>query len=121
MWYAPDQSYRKKGAEMVRALRHARGDEHRDLASRAPDRRGGAALLSGAAARRAAAIASVIHPPLDNFPGESAVEDAERFNHLIEAQVRRVPEQYLWIHRRFKGVTEDYPDYYARSGRRAAG
>ena len=68
-----------------------------------------------------AAIASSTPSRSDNFPGESAVEDAERFNHLIEAHVRRVPEQYLWIHRRFKGVTEDYPGYYARSGRRAAG
>ena len=25
-----------------------------------------------------------------------------------------VPEQYLWIHKRFKGLTEDYPDYYGR-------
>jgi lauroyl/myristoyl acyltransferase len=31
---------------------------------------------------------------------------------MIEAQVKITPEQYLWIHRRFKGLTEDYPDYY---------
>jgi KDO2-lipid IV(A) lauroyltransferase len=29
--------------------------------------------------------------------------------------VRRVPEQYLWIHRRFKGLSAEYPDYYGRS------
>ena len=29
--------------------------------------------------------------------------------------MRRVPAQYLWIHRRFKGLTPDYPDYYERS------
>jgi KDO2-lipid IV(A) lauroyltransferase len=23
-----------------------------------------------------------------------------------------MPDQYLWIHRRFKGLTPDYPDYY---------
>ena len=56
----------------------------------------------------------VIHPALENFPSECAVADAERFNRLIEAQVRCVPEQYLWIHRRFKGLTPDYPDYYGR-------
>jgi lauroyl/myristoyl acyltransferase len=26
--------------------------------------------------------------------------------------VRRHPDQYLWIHRRFKGLTADYPKYY---------
>ena len=38
----------------------------------------------------------------------------QRFNRMIEAQVRVAPEQYLWIHRRFKGLSEDYPDYYGR-------
>jgi lauroyl/myristoyl acyltransferase len=39
---------------------------------------------------------------------------------MIEAQVRLVPEQYLWIHRRFKGLSRDYPDYYARQAPRRA-
>jgi KDO2-lipid IV(A) lauroyltransferase len=56
----------------------------------------------------------VIHPMLEDFPSDNAVADAERFNQAIEEQVRKVPEQYLWIHRRFKGLTPDYPDYYRR-------
>jgi KDO2-lipid IV(A) lauroyltransferase len=56
----------------------------------------------------------VIHPMLESFPSDDPVADARRFNEYIEAQVRRVPEQYLWIHRRFKGLTPDYPDYYKR-------
>jgi KDO2-lipid IV(A) lauroyltransferase len=63
---------------------------------------------------------AVIHPPLEDFPSDDAVADTERLNHLIEAQVRLVPEQYLWIHRRFKGLTEDYPDYYGREAPRRA-
>ncbi|MDH3985142.1 MAG: LpxL/LpxP family Kdo(2)-lipid IV(A) lauroyl/palmitoleoyl acyltransferase, partial [Gammaproteobacteria bacterium] len=43
-----------------------------------------------------------ISPPLENFPGASEVEDATRFNAILEAQVREHPEQYLWLHRRFK-------------------
>jgi KDO2-lipid IV(A) lauroyltransferase len=37
------------------------------------------------------------------------VADTERFNRIVEAEVRRMPDQYLWIHRRFKGLTPDYP------------
>jgi KDO2-lipid IV(A) lauroyltransferase len=59
----------------------------------------------------------VIYPALENFPSDDRVADATRFNALIEAQVRRVPEQYLWIHRRFKGLSADYPNYYASAGR----
>jgi KDO2-lipid IV(A) lauroyltransferase len=56
----------------------------------------------------------VIQPMLENFPTDDPATDARRFNELIEAQVRRSPEQYLWIHRRFKGLTPDYPNYYSR-------
>jgi lauroyl/myristoyl acyltransferase len=31
-----------------------------------------------------------------------------------------VPEQYLWVHRRFKGLASDYPDYYGRDSRNPA-
>jgi len=54
-----------------------------------------------------------IHPALENFPTDDPVADTERFNHIVEAEVRRMPAQYLWIHRRFKGLTPEYPKYYA--------
>ena len=53
----------------------------------------------------AKAIALTIMPALENFPSDNPAQDAQRFNQLIEAHVRRVPEQYLWIHRRFKGLS----------------
>jgi len=56
----------------------------------------------------------VIQPALQDFPSDDPAADAQRFNELIEAQVRRLPGQYLWIHRRFKGLTPDYPNYYRR-------
>ena len=43
-----------------------------------------------------------ILPPLDNFPSDDVMADTQRINQLIEDRVRRVPEQYLWVHRRFK-------------------
>jgi Kdo2-lipid IVA lauroyltransferase/acyltransferase len=113
VWYAPDQSYRKKGAQMVRlfGIPAATNTATSRLAEMT-----GAAVLPYFVERLPAnrGYRAVIHPPLEDFPSESAVADAERFNHFIEQQVRRVPEQYLWIHRRFKGLTDDYPDYYAR-------
>ena len=56
----------------------------------------------------------IIQPRWPTFPSDSPAADAQHFNELIEAQVRVVPAQYLWIHRRFKGLTPDYPDYYAK-------
>jgi len=113
VWYAPDQSYRKKGAQMVQLFGIPAATN--TLTSRLARMTGATVLpyfferLPGAKGYHA-----VIHPPFDNFPSDCPIADTERFNHLIEAQVRAVPEQYLWIHRRFKGLSDDYPDYYER-------
>lgn len=40
--------------------------------------------------------------PLADFPGDDPAEDASRVNALFEAAIREAPEQYLWVHRRFK-------------------
>lgn len=44
----------------------------------------------------------IIRPALENFPSGDDVADATRINTIIEEQVRKAPEQYLWLHRRFK-------------------
>jgi KDO2-lipid IV(A) lauroyltransferase len=113
VWYAPDQSYRKKGAEMVPLFGIPAATN--TLTSRLA-RTTGAAVLPYFLQRLPGSqgYLATIHPPLENFPSECPVSDTERFNRMIEAQVRIAPEQYLWIHRRFKGLTEDYPDYYGR-------
>lgn len=41
-------------------------------------------------------------PALENYPGASIEGDTRRMNALIEEQVRQMPEQYLWVHKRFK-------------------
>lgn len=43
-----------------------------------------------------------ILPAWDNFPGESVEADTAFMNRFIESQVLRMPEQYHWLHRRFK-------------------
>lgn len=115
VWYAPDQSYRKKGAEMVPffGIPAATNTATSRLA-----RMTGASVLPYFPERLPGArgYRMVIQPALEGFPSDDRVADAARFNALIEAHVRRLPEQYLWIHRRFKGLSTDYPNYYAAAG-----
>lgn len=115
VWYAPDQSYRKKGAEMVPffGIPAATNTATSRLASMT-----GATVLPyfPERLRGARGYRMVILPAFEGFPSDDRVADAARFNALIEAHVRRVPEQYLWIHRRFKGLSADYPNYYAAAG-----
>ena len=119
VWYAPDQSYRNKGAAMVNffGIPAATTTATSRLA-----RISGAAVLTYFPERLpgTAGYRVVIGPAFENFPGEDVICDVERFNRLLEAQIRRIPEQYLWVHRRFKGLSADYPDYYGRDSRNRA-
>jgi len=40
--------------------------------------------------------------PWEGFPTEDAEADTRRMNAWLEAVVRTMPEQYYWVHRRFK-------------------
>ncbi|GAC1666610.1 MAG: lipid A biosynthesis lauroyl acyltransferase [Steroidobacteraceae bacterium] len=119
VWYAPDQSYRNKGAAMVNffGIPAATTTATSRLA-----RISGAAVLTYFPERLPgnAGYRVVIGPALEDFPGPDPVQDVERFHILLERQIRRVPEQYLWVHRRFKGLSADYPDYYGRDSRNRA-
>lgn len=55
-----------------------------------------------------------IDPPLANFPSADPVADTARIIALLEAEVRKVPEQYLWAHRRFKTRPEGAGLAYAQ-------
>ena len=41
-------------------------------------------------------------PAWDNFPTEDIEADTARMNTFIETQIRTMPAQYLWVHKRFK-------------------
>ncbi len=53
-----------------------------------------------------------VEPPWDGFPGASVEQDTERMNREIERWVRRLPDQYLWTHRRFKTRPAGAPSIY---------
>ncbi len=40
--------------------------------------------------------------PWSDFPSDDALADTARMNRWIESEIRRMPAQYLWVHKRFK-------------------
>lgn len=112
VWYPPDQIYPPKNRVLapfcgVPAMTNTTPMRIARIT--------GAAVLPFLALRLAdgSGYRLQIGPTLEDFPGADPVADATRLNQVVERQMRAAPEQYLWIHRRFRAYTSDYPDYYA--------
>ncbi len=61
---------------------------------------------------------SVRFQRMENFPTGDDAADATRLNQIVEAEIRRHPEQYLWLHRRFKTRPDGEESPYESRGRR---
>jgi len=111
IWYAPDQAYVGKLSELLYFF-------------------GEPAMTSVATSQLARMGQAIVMPffpsrtddngewllefgaPLENFPSDDARADTQRLTTLLEAHIRTYPEQYYWIHKRFKGRPEPHIDPY---------
>lgn len=100
LWYAPDQDYGPKNSIFI------------------PFMGVPAATLTATSRMAAMTSCAVVYmktlrlapwkyrielsEPLEDFPGENIEKDTERLQAMLEANIREVPGQYLWVHRRFK-------------------
>lgn len=54
------------------------------------------------------------YPAWENYPSGDDIADARRMNEFIEQRVLEMPEQYFWLHKRFKtrpdGAASPYPE-----------
>ncbi len=111
VWYAPDQSYNRKGAEV---LPFFGVPSMHTTATSTLARLANAVAIPYFPARLANGRYHLkILPPLEDFPSDDLIEDTNKYIRVLEEQVRQFPEQYLWVHRKFKDLPESYPDYYA--------
>ena len=44
----------------------------------------------------------VISKPIINFPSDDLIADTARLNLIFEAEIRKHPAEYYWVHKRFK-------------------
>ncbi len=66
----------------------------------------GAAVIPFFTIREKEGYRLIFLPALKNFPSGDELADANLINHTIEEQIRKYPDQYLWVHKRFR----DTPD-----------
>lgn len=110
VWYAPDQSYSRKGSEVIDFF----GVPAMHTTATSTLARLGDALVVPFFPRRLedSTYELVLLPAFDNFPSGDPVADTKRYNAILEDHIRTCPEQYFWIHRKFKDLPEGYPDHY---------
>jgi len=52
------------------------------------------------------------YPAWENYPSGDDIADTRRVNEFIEDRVREMPEQYFWLHKRFKTRPEGEARFY---------
>ena len=111
VWYAPDQSYNRKGSEVIPFFGVP---AMHTTATSTLARLGQAAVVPFFPRRRRDSTYELtLYPAFDNFPSDDPAADTRRYVDLLEQHVRTCPEQYFWVHRKFKDLPEGYPDFYA--------
>lgn len=110
LWYAPDQDYRRGESVFVPFF----GEPAASLsATHQLARLSGAAVVGFAHQRlRDGSFNITLEPMLSNFPSADVNEDTARVNLMLEAIIRRAPEQYLWLHQRFKSRPQGAKSVY---------
>ncbi|WP_417214276.1 LpxL/LpxP family Kdo(2)-lipid IV(A) lauroyl/palmitoleoyl acyltransferase [Alcanivorax sp.] len=100
LWYAPDQDYGTAHAVFVPFF----GIPAATItATSRIAKMGKAAVIPTAHYRLPGGRYEIeFGPALENFPCGDDEQDTARINSTIEGYVRKYPEQYLWVHKRFK-------------------
>ncbi|WEN15158.1 LpxL/LpxP family Kdo(2)-lipid IV(A) lauroyl/palmitoleoyl acyltransferase [Rhodanobacter sp. AS-Z3] len=111
LWYAPDQDLRSKDVAFVPFF----GVPAATLTATHHLARMSGAWVIPFFHRRLPGnqgYAMRLGAPLTDFPGDDAAADTARINVCIEQMVREAPEQYLWVHKRFKTRPPGTPAIY---------
>ncbi|WON76609.1 kdo(2)-lipid IV(A) palmitoleoyltransferase [Serratia sp. UGAL515B_01] len=112
VWFAPDQDYGPRGSVFAPlfAVDQAATTSGTFMLARMAK----PALVPVVLIRRPKGLGYdlLIQPPLEDYPIDNEVAAAAYMNKVIEKEIMRAPEQYLWLHRRFKTRPEGSPSLY---------
>jgi KDO2-lipid IV(A) lauroyltransferase len=110
-WYASDQSYGGKGSVLLPFFGEP---AMTNTAIGRIAKASGAAILPYYCRRLATGrYVMTVGAPLPGIPSGDDVADTRALTKKLEDYIRLCPEQYWWIHQRFKGRPAPLPDLYA--------
>ena len=110
VWYASDQSFTGKNAISVNFFKHPAMTNPGIIRIA---KISGSPVLPYFPSRLANGKGYVLEvlPEIESFPSEDANNDMKKIHALLEQHILQNPEQYYWIHRRFKTVADDKNPY----------
>jgi KDO2-lipid IV(A) lauroyltransferase len=110
VWYAPDQSYNRKQSALLPFF----GVPAMTNTATGTLARLGKAVVIPFFPRRLpeGGYLLTILPPVEGIAGDDPVEDTRKYLEILERQIRLCPEQYYWVHRKFKNRPAPLPDVY---------
>lgn len=109
VWFACDQDFGKKSEVFVPFFGVKAG------CITSPSyiaRESGAAVICVSHLRLPDGSYRVVFSPIQEDFGDDLEKDAEVWNRFIETTIREQPDQYLWLHKRFKSRPEGAPSVY---------
>jgi KDO2-lipid IV(A) lauroyltransferase len=111
VWYAPDQAYSLKQSALLDFF----GEPAMTNTATTTLAKLGKAIAIPYIPRRLPEGGYLIEvlPPIDGLPSDDPEEDTRRYLAVLEEQIRKCPEQYYWVHKRFKNRPAPLPDAYA--------
>jgi len=109
IWYAPDQDLGEKNSVFAPlfGIQTATASATSRLAKNNNTR-----VIPYSFIRTKKGYEMSFEKPLIDFPSNNSVDDATTTNMVLEKQIKKTPEQYLWIHRRFKTRPEGAENFY---------
>ncbi len=111
VWYAPDQSYHLKQSALIPFFGVP---AMTNIATTTLAKLGRAKVIPFLPRRLPEGGYEVrILPPIEGLPSDDPIEDTKKYMAIIEAHIRLCPEQYYWVHRKFKNRPDPLPDVYA--------
>ena len=112
VWFAPDQDYGPRGS--VFAPLFAVDEAATTSGTYMLARLAKPALITVVLVRKPAGKGYdlVIQPALQDYPIDDELAAAAYMNRIIETEIMRAPDQYLWLHRRFKTRPAGTPSLY---------
>jgi KDO2-lipid IV(A) lauroyltransferase len=104
VWYAPDQDFGRRTSVFARFF----GIQAATIPATARMvKMTGAKVVPFVPRREQNGSYTIsIGEPLTDYPSGDDLADAQRINDWLEQEIRKSPEQYFWLHRRFKTQPE---------------